>query len=93
MLLTHQSSRGVKAPATMAHTSNPVRAANPKYAEKDLKITGNCERIMSLPYTTSTTALIDRCKQCNQQLIEIDNRGEQHGCLTCNLWTRADSKH
>ena len=28
-----------------------------------------------------------RCNQCGQELIEIDNR-EEHliGCLTCNLW-------
>jgi hypothetical protein len=29
----------------------------------------------------------DRCNQCGQQLVEIDNRGERLvGCLTCNLW-------
>jgi hypothetical protein len=34
-----------------------------------------------------------RCNQCGQKLIEIDNRGERLvGCLTCNLWTAADSK-
>jgi hypothetical protein len=32
-----------------------------------------------------------RCNQCDQQLIEIDNRAERLvGCLTCNLWTAAD---
>ena len=29
----------------------------------------------------------ERCNQCGQELIEIDNRGERLvGCLTCNLW-------
>ena len=29
----------------------------------------------------------ERCNQCDQALIKIDNRGEQLvGCLTCNLW-------
>ena len=29
-----------------------------------------------------------RCRECGQELIEIDNRGERlWGCLTCNLWT------
>ena len=35
----------------------------------------------------------ERCNQCGQKLIEIDNRGKRLvGCLTCNLWTAADSK-
>lgn len=35
----------------------------------------------------------NRCNQCGQELIEIDNRGERLvGCLTCNLWTAADGK-
>jgi hypothetical protein len=33
----------------------------------------------------------DRCNQCGQDLIEIDNRGERlKGCLTCNLWAAPD---
>jgi hypothetical protein len=28
-----------------------------------------------------------RCNQCDQELIEVDNRGERLvACLTCNLW-------
>jgi len=35
----------------------------------------------------------ERCNQCGQKLIEIDNRGKRLvGCLTCNLWTAAHSK-
>ena len=31
--------------------------------------------------------------QCEQPLIEIDNRGKRlKGCLTCNLWSTADGK-
>jgi hypothetical protein len=34
------------------------------------------------------------CNQCKQALTEIDNRGERlTGCLTCNLWLPAQSKH
>jgi hypothetical protein len=38
--------------------------------------------------------MTERCNQCDQELIEIDNRGERlAGCLTCNLWTAtADSE-
>jgi hypothetical protein len=33
----------------------------------------------------------ERCNQCDQALIKIDNRGEQLvGCLTCNLWAAAE---
>jgi hypothetical protein len=36
---------------------------------------------------------MDRCYNCGQELIEIDNRGEHlTGCLTCNLWTSNDAK-
>jgi hypothetical protein len=29
-----------------------------------------------------------RCHNCDQELIEVDNRGQRLvGCLTCNLWT------
>ena len=35
----------------------------------------------------------ERCNQCHQPFIEIDNRGERlTGCLTCNLWSAADGK-
>ena len=41
-------------------------------------------------YTEPMT--VQRCNQCGQELIEIDNRGERLvGCLTCNLWTAAVS--
>ena len=34
----------------------------------------------------------ERCNQCGQELIEIDNRGERLvGCLTCNLWAAPNS--
>ena len=30
---------------------------------------------------------MDRCHNCGQELIEIDNHGQSlTGCLTCNLW-------
>ena len=33
---------------------------------------------------------MDRCNNCGQALMEIDNRGERlMGCLTCNLWAPA----
>ena len=36
---------------------------------------------------------MDRCHNCGQELVEIDNRGERlTGCLTCNLWTASDAK-
>ena len=36
---------------------------------------------------------MDRCHNCGQELIEIDNRGERlRGCLTCNLWSVGDDK-
>jgi len=29
-----------------------------------------------------------RCHYCDQELIEIDDRGQRlTGCLTCNLWS------
>ena len=36
---------------------------------------------------------MERCHNCRQELVEIDNRGERLiGCLTCNLWAPADAK-
>ena len=36
---------------------------------------------------------MDRCHNCGQELVEIDNRGELlTGCITCNLWTAGDAK-
>jgi hypothetical protein len=36
---------------------------------------------------------MDRCNQCDQELIEIDNHGQRLiGCLVCNLWAAADDK-
>jgi hypothetical protein len=33
-----------------------------------------------------------RCNQCGQEFIEIDNRGKRLiGCLTCNLWAAGKS--
>ena len=30
----------------------------------------------------------NRCKQCDQPLVEIDNYGERlMGCIKCNRWT------
>jgi hypothetical protein len=30
---------------------------------------------------------MDRCHNCDRELIEVDNRGQRLvGCLTCNLW-------
>jgi hypothetical protein len=38
-------------------------------------------------------AHMDRCNNCGQGLIKIDNRGERLiGCLTCNLWSPPDGK-
>jgi hypothetical protein len=38
-------------------------------------------------------AHMNRCNNCGQGLIEIDNRGERLiGCLTCNLWSPPDGK-
>jgi hypothetical protein len=34
---------------------------------------------------------MDRCHNCGQELIEIDNRG-QRLTRTCNLWTAGDAK-
>ena len=35
---------------------------------------------------------MERCHNCGQPLIEIDNHGERlNGCLTCNLWTAGDA--
>ena len=32
---------------------------------------------------------MERCHNCGQELVEIDNRGERlTGCLSCNLWAR-----
>ena len=34
---------------------------------------------------------MQRCHNCGQELIEIDNQGERlTGCLTCNLWAPAN---
>jgi hypothetical protein len=34
-----------------------------------------------------------RCHNCEQELVEIDNRGQRLvGCLTCNLWAPAGSE-
>ena len=34
---------------------------------------------------------MDRCYNCKQELIEIENDGLQlTGCLSCNLWASAD---
>ena len=36
---------------------------------------------------------MERCHNCGQPLIEIDNHGASlTGCLTCNLWTAGDAK-
>jgi hypothetical protein len=36
---------------------------------------------------------MDRCHNCGQELVEIDNRGVRlNGCITCNLWTAGDGK-
>jgi hypothetical protein len=36
---------------------------------------------------------MERCHNCDQELIEIDNRGQRlTGCLTCNLWSAGDRK-
>jgi hypothetical protein len=38
-------------------------------------------------------AVEDRCKQCNQRLVEIDNYGERLiGCIECNRWRSLASK-
>jgi hypothetical protein len=38
-------------------------------------------------------AVEDRCKQCNQRLVEIDNYGERLiGCIECNCWRSLASK-
>lgn len=35
----------------------------------------------------------ERCNQCDQELIKIDNCGEELvGCLTCNLWAAAEGE-
>jgi hypothetical protein len=35
----------------------------------------------------------ERCNQCGQELVEIDNHGEQLvGCLTCNLWAAPEGR-
>ena len=34
---------------------------------------------------------MDRCHNCGQEIIEIENDGLRlSGCLTCNLWASAD---
>ena len=34
---------------------------------------------------------MDRCHNCGQELIEIDNRGERlTGCVSRNLWVPTD---
>ena len=36
---------------------------------------------------------MERCHNCGQELIEIDNRGQRlTGCITCNLWTAGEAK-
>jgi hypothetical protein len=36
---------------------------------------------------------MDRCNYCQQELIDIDNRGERlTGCLPCNLWSVSGEK-
>ena len=36
---------------------------------------------------------MDRCNQCQQELIGIENRGERlTGCLSCNLWSVTGEK-
>ncbi len=36
---------------------------------------------------------MERCHNCGQELVEIDNRGQRlTGCITCNLWTADDAK-
>jgi hypothetical protein len=36
---------------------------------------------------------MDRCNHCQQELISIENRGEQlTGCLSCNLWSASGEK-
>jgi len=36
---------------------------------------------------------MDRCHNCGQELVEIDNRGQRlTGWITCNLWTAGDAK-
>ena len=36
---------------------------------------------------------MDRCNHCQQELIGIDNRGEQlSGCLSCNMWSASGDK-
>jgi hypothetical protein len=35
----------------------------------------------------------ERCNQCGQEIIEIDNGGMRLiGCLTCNLWSAEESE-
>ena len=41
-----------------------------------------------------SSQVTERCSQCGQQLIEVDNRGERLvGCLTCNLWAAEGKQH
>ena len=43
--------------------------------------------------THPDTEKAERCNQCGQEVIEIDNRGMRLvGCLTCNLWAAADNE-
>jgi hypothetical protein len=51
------------------------------------------ERQQTLMTPPAETEGADRCNQCGQQVIEIDNRGMRLvGCLTCNLWAAADNE-
>jgi hypothetical protein len=35
--------------------------------------------------------MTDRCRECKQALVEIDNRRKQlTGCMTCNIWWSED---
>jgi hypothetical protein len=37
--------------------------------------------------------MAEKCKECGQPLIEVDNRGRRlRGCLTCNGWRDPDDK-
>ena len=41
-----------------------------------------------------TPQVSGHCRECGQELIEIDNRGERLlGCLTCNLWAAEGKEH
>ena len=45
------------------------------------------------PTEADEDSALDRCHNCGQELVEIDNRGQRlNGCITCNLWTAGDAK-